>query len=736
MSGIRQRQPHRTESAPATTTRSSDSPSRTRSTSSARRTVPLFQRRADRRDKDDGDSIEVALDEETGRVSLDAPRTPYHELDLSDSFLAALHHAPFEPKKRWFTKRRAFFFLGAVFGVFLGWLFTEGDPLASLANLDLDRFSTWDLQSVLADMPSLSALNVSQLFEPGKEWLNSRGPTNFEVGRDAAKRGLKKKHAVILVPGIVSSGLESWSTNPDAATFFRSRIWSGTSMLRAVLKNKEAWTRAMSLDPFTGLDADGYRVRAAQGLDAATAFMPGYWIWQKVIENLAVLDYDHDDLSLAAYDWRLAYINLEVRDRYFSRLKAAIEFNLKVNGKKTVLVSHSMGSTVVLWFIKWVESPSFGAGGPDWVDTHIASWVNVAGTLLGVPKAMAALLSGEMRDTVEINQAAVYLLERVFSRQERAKLFRSWAGAASMMLKGGNAVWGDETGAPDDTENSAMSSGILYYFRPEEHQNTSQVTSDTIHPNLTLNDGMSFMLEKVGTPYAQMLASNFSYGFERDEEQLKKNNNDHTKWSNPLEAQLPNAPNMKIFCLYGTGKETERAYFYSQGKRGYEHDETPVIDFAASSSSPEQAPVCLEPNCTDATTPRAPLDLPLSRRVYIDGSVTLTEQSVPRVRSGVVFNDGDGTVSVLSLGAMCVEGWKQPRFNPAGIEVVTHEILHSPLSFDPRGGPTTADHVDILGSSELNDAILEIVAGQGDNVKDQIHSRIESIAKKIRWDED
>jgi hypothetical protein len=60
------------------------------------------------------------------------------------------------------------------------------------------------------------------------------------------------------------------------------------------------------------------------------------------------MGYDHDDLSLAAYDWRLAYYNLEVRDKYFSRLKAAVEFNLKVNGKKTVLVSHSMGGTVVL----------------------------------------------------------------------------------------------------------------------------------------------------------------------------------------------------------------------------------------------------------------------------------------------------------------------------------------------------------------------------------------------------
>lgn len=53
-----------------------------------------------------------------------------------------------------------------------------------------------------------------------------------------------------------------------------------------------------------------------------------------------------------------------------------------------------------------------------------------------------ALLSGEMRDTVEINTAGAKILERFFSRNERATLFRSWAGAASMMLKGGNDMWG------------------------------------------------------------------------------------------------------------------------------------------------------------------------------------------------------------------------------------------------------------------------------------------------------
>jgi hypothetical protein len=32
-----------------------------------------------------------------------------------------------------------------------------------------------------------------------------------------------------------------------------------------------------------------------------------------------------------------------------------------------------------------------------------------------------------------------------------------------------------------------------------------------------------------------MIATNYSYGIERDEEALKRNDLDHTKWTNPLE---------------------------------------------------------------------------------------------------------------------------------------------------------------------------------------------------------
>lgn len=97
----------------------------------------------------------------------------------------------------------------------------------------------------------------------------------------------------------------------------------------------------MGIDLVTGLDPPGHRVRAAQGLDAASEFIQGYWVWQKVVQNLATIGYDTNSMDMAAYDWRLSYHNLEVRDAYLSRLKAKIEVMHKSSGKKVVLASHS-----------------------------------------------------------------------------------------------------------------------------------------------------------------------------------------------------------------------------------------------------------------------------------------------------------------------------------------------------------------------------------------------------------
>ncbi|EPS98702.1 hypothetical protein FOMPIDRAFT_60813 [Fomitopsis schrenkii] len=561
--------------------------------------------------------------------------------------------------------------------------------------LDLSRFE--------AEWKKLS----SNIPEPWK--LETNG-LEFTIGEKITSEGLTAKHPVVLIPGVISTGLESWSTAPEYRPLFRQKVWGGFSMLWQVMFNKEKWMAAVMLDPVTGLDPPGAKVRSAEGIHAASNFVYGYWLWSKIVENLAVVNYDTNNLHLASYDWRLSYWNLEERDGYFTKLKMTIEGFRRHEDRRVVLVAHSMGATV-----RWVESPEHGKGGPTWVEDNIEALITIGGTHL--VKAMSAFLSGEMKDTVQMHPAGAYVLERFFSRRERQQLFRSWAGSASMWMKGGNAVWGNATFAPDDASNDARSHGELILFR--ESAAAAEGAGSRLS-NLTADEASTWILEHTPTQFQKMIDSNYSFGIERDEEQLKRNNFDHRKWSNPLEIQLPNAPTTKFYCVYGHGKDTERSYRYS--REGYEHDEvqpdTPDAQCA---------------NITDCTTPRAPLDLPLLLRSQIDAEYT-DEREFPRVLNGVRVGEGDGTVNLLSLGAMCVEGWKHKRWNPAGIEVVTVELPHEPSPTIPRGGGTTADHVDILGSTALNEIILRVATGAGDQIHDSFVSKIREYVKKIEWD--
>ncbi|KAG8987079.1 hypothetical protein FRB90_003616, partial [Tulasnella sp. 427] len=679
-----------------------------------------------------------------------------------------------EIEQQWMTvqrtiiaKRRFIFPLGLLLGVLLTYFFFP--PIPPHLSMLLEEY---DIS--LPMMKNLTfAFEWRQLAEPllegARTWTQTR---DFSVGTEAAEKGLKAKYPVILIPGIVSTGLESWSTSPEYRQYFRKRLWGTTTMVRAVLTERDKWMAALMLDPETGLDPPGVKVRAAQGLDAASTFIPGYWIWAKVIENLACINYDTNNLELAAYDWRLSYYNLEVRDGYFSRLKNTVEAFKKREGRKVVLVG-----------MKWVEAEGYGNGGPTWVEDHIESFVNIAGPMLGVPKAMTAFLSGEMKDTVEVNPAGSYVLEKFFSRKDRAKLFRSWAGGASMWVKGGDAVWGNATHAPDDMDDTAHTHGHFFSFRaltpdsepsslPAGHSATTTASRPKHHPtmapvdeeaaeratakqkngqdvevpprvnppapppvpavetspgvgNLTADEAGNWILQHTPYSWQKMIATNYSYGIERDEKVLKRNGQDHTKWTNPLEIQLPNAPSMKIFCLYGHGKETERSYWYARGE--YEYDDMLADAVQA---------VCYNTTECDTrgVTPKSPLDMPTSRQNWIDALVT-RENEVPKVRNGVKIGEGDGTVASLSLGAMCVEGWNRKRWNPAGIKTVTYEMAHKPEAMDIRGGATTADHIDILGASVLNEIVLKVAAGDSDDIEDHFVSALSAISLASDSDE-
>lgn len=674
-------------------------------------------------------AVKPSLESYVGKEQNQSESQLVHDVQLeaiqqAKMFDAQIHKM--KKERRFFAKARFLFPLGILLGILLGFILIQPSDLQEIHSNLLLIMEEYDISLKIPDI-DLSRVELEwRRFRSNipEVWKLNNDGREFQVGEAMKARGLTAHYPIVLVPGIVSTGLESWSTSPEYRAFFREKLWGGFNMVSQVIFNREKWISAMMLDPVTGLDPPGAKIRAAEGIGAASSFMTGYWLWSKIVENLAVVNYDTNNLHLAPYDWRLSMWNLEERDGYFSKLKYTIEGFKKRQGKKTVIAAHSMGSTVMLYFFKWVESPEHGGGGSDWVENHIESYITIAGTHLGVAKAMAAFLSGEMKDTVQMNPAGAYVLERFFSRKERQKLFCSWAGSASMWIKGGTDVWGDANWAPDDDPGSSHTHGELIAFRRAAMPLSAHPTTPNIEPtkNMTADDASTWILERTPSTFQKMIWTNYSFGIERNENVLKKNARDPRKWSNPLEVQLPYAPSMKIFCVYGHGKETERSYWYAHGPHDNEESFGEV-----------EYSTCTDPTDKCNNAPRTPLDTSFSRANWIDADYT-HETTTPKVRNGVKMGEGDGTVSLLSLGAMCVEGWKRPRWNPGGIKVTTVELPHQPAPNIPRGGANTSDHVDILGSTGLNELILKVATGAGHEVEDRFVSRIREFAQQVRWD--
>lgn len=575
-------------------------------------------------------------------------------------------------KKGKHGKRRSawLFGVGSLFGLVLAGFFASSNDM-----IDFKAMQDVNLESLMEALPANFIKSAQQLQKQERDAINY---DSFAVGLHARKQGIKAKHPVIMIPGVISTGLESWGTEEGSRQYFRKRLWGSWTMMRALVLDKAAWKRHIMLDKDTGLDPPGVKLRAAQGFDAADFFITGYWIWNKILENLATIGYDPSNAFTAAYDWRMSYMNYEIRDQYFTRLKSHIEVAVSVSGTKVVLLSHSMGSQVLYYFMHWVEAKGYGNGGPDWVDKHVDSWINISGCMLGALKDMPAVLSGEMKDTAQLNAFAVYGLDRFLSRHERAELFRAMPGLSSMLPLGGNAVWGDENGAPDDLPGQNVTFGPFIRFR--------DANSTLTKKNLTVDDSLPFLFQNTEPWFEKMITTSYSHGVAHTTADVERNQRQPAKWVNPLETRLPLAPNLKIYCFYGIGKETERAYYYRS-------DDDPLSGL----------------------------------------NVTLdTVYTKDNVDHGVVMGEGDGTVNLLSSGYMCAKGWHMKRYNPARVKVTVFEMKHEPDALSPRGGPNTADHVDILGRSSLNDLILQVAGGRGELINHTIHSDILAYAEKVK----
>lgn len=527
-------------------------------------------------------------------------------------------------------------------------------------------------------------------------------------GFKLAQEGATAKYPLVLIPGFTTSGLEVWGTEECGRKYFRTRFWGTMDQAKALLADVDCWRRHMTLHPFTGGDpSPTIRLRPTEGMQAGDYFMAPYWVWGKLIQNFNDVGYDPSNMAMMSYDWRLPNQITEKRDGYLTRIKLQVEAFHERHGERVIIMGHSMAGTVVHYFFQWVTTPQSeggGGGGADWVDKHVETYVNIAGALLGVPKAVAALMSGEMKDTSDLIGTVGDIAESYFGRKLRKDMFATWGALWAMLPKGGNAVWntvldGEEyypmltltdpnTNITDDdlknvSDNEAVRKKIMEFASKQNH---------------TVNDLLDFLLTW-GSGYGPEIAAGKFLKFQKqtDEELAQEH------WHDATITPLPEMSSTKIYCLYGVGAETEVGYYYKTSWGGYEG---------------EEGGKCSDDKC----------DPPF----LLNATVNNEEE---KVAYGVRSGDGDATVPAVSMGYPCVGAWATKKLNPSGAKVITREYkdksvfqVNDPL----RGGPEAAIHIDILGNCEMTENIVRIITDFGiENVEQRVISNMEELSKKI-----
>ena len=686
-----------------------------------------------------------------------------------------------------FVKRLAVFLCVACLAVYL-----RAIPMGAIPEAFQDRVEHamphW-LNSSMHLLNGLPALNTTAFNGAGRRGSPSPGAQARAAGR-------KPHHPVVIVPGFISSGLELWEGLDCGRHFFRQRMWGTPAMARAYFTDRACWMQHMRLDPKTGLDPSGIKLRAVTGLEAVDWFVPGYFVWGKVIESLGDVGYDPNSIHAATFDWRLSPEQLERRDGYFTRLKHSVETLVEIHGVPVALLAHSYGDQLVRYFLNWVETPKAeggGGGGSNWTNEHVGVYVDIAGPMLGIPKTIPSLLSGEMRDTAILGQ-----LESVLGLGQNplgglvsgtlgtvASTFRTWGSLWAMLPRGGTDIWGadDALGAPDDVTrapdepNAANETNgspatrradakkkiratPLRHFLSIREQTEEEdperadadpdpdsgaddksrrwdARGDSHSTNLSVTASARLLFDRVGADHPANLREyrDAILGSEseseskrnapaeraggglfsksrarrlasaREKEKSSASTLERPRFGEPLTSPLPRAPGLQIFCMYGVGKPTERAYHYVRRRGSVSADRPYALDVAATKHAED-------------------------------------------VVGGVALTDGDGSIPLVSLGLVCADAWRRDApgtkngsdafvtpLNPGGAVVKIREYPHRALGVWNGGlqeGPGSGDHVNIMGNHEMIRDVVEAVTGRGEGLRERVHSGVFELAANVK----
>ena len=353
-----------------------------------------------------------------------------------------------------------------------------------------------------------------------------------------------RKKPVLIVPGMTSTALEVWRGTDCYKGAHRRRLWSFRESLTLAV-DPSCLRRHLALNKSTWDDLDGISVRASTGLSAADAFGP-LNLWGELLRNLAILDYDERSVHLLGYDWRLSPRRLQRRDGWFTQLRREAELLKELNGEKVVLVAHSLGATHVLHFFGWVEARE-----PGWTEAHVSAFVSIGGAFLGSAKAYAYPVTGEMTESIGLGAAFAAMLEKHggLGRTSVAELTRTWASVPALLPRGGTNYWSTngtfltiEKPAPD----------VLEALRRDAPSSTvARALLDRVADGAELSvDGALDLLEAMLPAYGALLRGEY----EIRAPSLPARKDDHRYVGNPLNAPLPRAKNLQVYCLYGFGQ--------------------------------------------------------------------------------------------------------------------------------------------------------------------------------------
>jgi len=301
---------------------------------------------------------------------------------------------------------------------------------------------------------------------------------------------LREAHTpVVIIPGITSTAMELWRGRPCARQTFRDKFWGSLDMARSALRDQRCWMRHLELDLLTWDDPDGIRLRPARGFSSADYFVPGYAVWARPLENLHDVGFEPRSMSLLSYDWRMSPRDLERREAFFMEFRDTVHLlRARNEGRKVAIVTHSMGALVGFHFLQWVAHHD----GVAWIERNVDSIAFIAGPFLGVPKAVSAVLSGEMRDTAEFGRFSRQMVGALFGRRgEVARFMRSLGSLPSMLVAGSDRVWNAFVANPplrlldftealsqqrDDYQSSSSNSGTSD-SDPNDSENADNKTS-------------------------------------------------------------------------------------------------------------------------------------------------------------------------------------------------------------------------------------------------------------------